>query len=75
MNKLLFYCLLLLGLTLLVIEYFFEYHLEVSFANHGFFAWYGFLSCVLFMAVALGLGKLVKRREDYYDEDKSDDKH
>ncbi len=70
MKKLLFCCLLLLGLSLLVTEYFFEYHLEIPFAKNGFFAWYGFLSCVLFMTVALGVGKLLKRREDYYDEDR-----
>jgi hypothetical protein len=33
----------------------------------GFNAWYGFLSCVVFMLIAKGLGFYLKRPEDYYD--------
>jgi hypothetical protein len=33
----------------------------------GFYAWYGFLSCVVLIFVSLGLGRLLKRPDDYYD--------
>lgn len=33
----------------------------------GFYAWYGFLSCVVLIFGALGLGAVLKRRDDYYD--------
>lgn len=36
-------------------------------AIFGFGAWFGFLSCVVLIAVAKGLGLLLKRRDDYYD--------
>jgi hypothetical protein len=33
----------------------------------GFYAWYGFLSCVVLIFASLGLGRLLKRPDDYYD--------
>jgi hypothetical protein len=33
----------------------------------GFYAWYGFLSCVGLVFVALALGAILKRPADYYD--------
>ena len=33
----------------------------------GFSAWFGFASCVVLVAGSLGLGKLLKRRDDYYE--------
>jgi hypothetical protein len=33
----------------------------------GFYAWYGFLICVVLIAGARALGVLLKRRDDYYD--------
>lgn len=33
----------------------------------GFFAWYGFLSCVVLILAARGLGVFLKRRDGYYD--------
>jgi hypothetical protein len=33
----------------------------------GFYAWYGFLSCVVLIFVSRGLGLFLKRRDDYYD--------
>jgi hypothetical protein len=32
----------------------------------GFYAWYGFLSCVVLIVAARGLGVLLKRQDDYY---------
>jgi len=32
----------------------------------GFYAWYGFLACVVLIAGAKGLGAVLKRRDDYY---------
>ncbi len=34
----------------------------------GFYAVYGFLSCVALIALARGLGLLLKRPDDYYDD-------
>ena len=33
----------------------------------GFAAWYGFVSCVVLVAFAKGLGALLKRPDTYYD--------
>ena len=33
----------------------------------GFYAWYGFLSCVLLVFVARALGFFLRRPSDYYD--------
>lgn len=32
----------------------------------GFYAWYGFLSCVVLVIGSKGLGVLLKRKDDYY---------
>lgn len=34
----------------------------------GFYAWYGFLTCMAMVVGAKLLGTFLKRREDYYDE-------
>ncbi len=33
----------------------------------GFYAWYGFLSCVVLIFVSRALGFFLKRPDDYYD--------
>ncbi len=38
----------------------------------GFGAAYGFLACLAMVLVAKGLGYVLKRPEDYYDEEKGD---
>lgn len=47
-----------------------EAHFGID-GTFAFFAWYGFLSCVLMVLAAKALGWLVKRPESYYEEDKS----
>lgn len=37
-------------------------------AVFGFHAWFGFATCVGLIIGALALGKLVKRKDDYYDD-------
>jgi len=34
----------------------------------GFYSWYGLLTCVAMVLVAKGLGILLKRPDDYYDD-------
>ncbi|NCF29656.1 MAG: hypothetical protein GWP69_19920 [Gammaproteobacteria bacterium] len=34
----------------------------------GFYAWHGLISCVAMILVAKGLGVLLKRKDDYYDD-------
>jgi hypothetical protein len=34
----------------------------------GFGAWFGFLSCVVLVLIAKGLGQFLKRPDTYYDE-------
>ena len=36
----------------------------------GFYVWFSSLSCLLIIAIALSLGRLLKRRDSYYDERK-----
>ena len=37
----------------------------------GFYAWFGFCVCVGLVGGALALGKLIKRKDDYYDDPKA----
>ena len=33
----------------------------------GFYSWFGFASCAGLVVIALGLGKIIKRKDTYYD--------
>jgi len=37
--------------------------------SFGFFAWYGFITCVAMVLLARLLGLILKRPENYYDDD------
>lgn len=39
----------------------------------GFYAIFGFLTCLVMIVVAKGLGLLLKRPDSYYDQDKRDE--
>lgn len=41
--------------------------------SFGFYAWYGFISCVAMVVLAKLLGILLKRPEDYYQRPEDDD--
>jgi hypothetical protein len=57
----------ILALTVLA-DFFVHHHGEFGIADtFGFSAWYGFLSCVVLVAFAKGLGVVLKRRDDYYE--------
>ncbi|HSA69012.1 MAG TPA: hypothetical protein VLF65_05350 [Burkholderiales bacterium] len=61
-------CIVVLALTAIA-QLFFEAH--PHFAVERLFAWnalYGFLACAALILVAKGLGLLLKRRDDYYDD-------
>jgi len=56
-----------LGL-LLIIDFFIHKHAEFAWEGYpNFFAAYGFISCLLLICLARGLGRLVRRDEDYYE--------
>ena len=40
---------------------------DFSDAVFGFYAWFGFAACIVLVVGALALGKLIKRKDDYYD--------
>lgn len=61
MNKERYKLVALLVATLVGIEYLGGSHL-----HPGFFAWFGFASCVILVIVALLLGKVIKRKDSYY---------
>lgn len=48
----------------LVVEHHPYFSLEGSF---GFGAWFGFISCVILIVFAKGLGFFLKRRDTYYE--------
>jgi len=48
----------------LFVHHYSKFGIEASF---GFYAWYGFLSCVVLIFVSRGLGFFLKRPDDYYD--------
>jgi hypothetical protein len=55
-------------LVLLAVEPFVHKHAEFPWeARYGFFATYGFVSCVALIYIAKGLRRLIRRDEDYYE--------
>jgi len=38
----------------------------------GFFAWFGFVACVVLIVLAKGVGVLLKRPDTYYDDEAGD---
>ena len=53
---------------LVTADFFYEKHIEFPIERlWGFFAFYGFVSCVLLVLAAKQLRKIVGRSEDYYD--------
>jgi uncharacterized membrane protein len=56
-----------LAITVLA-DLFIDHHGKFfSDGTFGFSAWYGFLSCVVLVVFAKGLGVILKRPDDYYD--------
>jgi hypothetical protein len=56
-------------LVLLIIDFFIHKHGEFPWENDPeFFAVYGFVSCVALIFIAKLLRKIVRRKENYYDE-------
>ena len=56
-------------LLTLVLDLFIEQHADFGVENgFGFFAWYGFGSCITMVLVAKALGVLLKRGDRYYDD-------
>lgn len=56
-------CLALVGISFLVVR---EAHFWWE-ESAGFYAVYGFISCVTLVLIAKGLRRILKRPEDYYD--------
>lgn len=55
-------------LVLLVLEFFIHKHADFPWEGMpGFFAVYGFISCVALIFIAKIIRLIVKREEDYYD--------
>ncbi len=49
-------------------DFFVEHHPHFGIdGTFGFGAWYGFVSCVLLVFLSKALGKVLKRRDDYYE--------
>lgn len=59
--------------VLLISEFFIHKHAEFPWEEaHGFYAVYGFFSCVMLIFVAKVIRKIVIREEDYYEKDETD---
>ncbi|MCB1488781.1 MAG: hypothetical protein KDJ88_15165 [Bauldia sp.] len=57
----------ILALTV-VADFFIDHHGTFGIdGTIGFYAWYGFVSCVVLVVGARGLGVLLKRKDTYYD--------
>lgn len=59
---------LLFTLAALAAEWISGGHPHPGFEHPGFFLWFGFASSLGLVLVSLLLGKLIKRRDDYYDD-------
>ncbi len=56
--------------VLLICDLFIHKHAEFPWEDaFGFYASYGFVSCVLLIFIAKALRLMIRRDEDYYDED------
>ncbi|MDA7947683.1 MAG: hypothetical protein MPJ78_09425 [Hyphomicrobiaceae bacterium] len=55
----------LLVLSDLVVHHHAHFGIDGTF---GFYAWYGFLSCVVLVVGSKALGAILKRRDTYYDD-------
>ena len=54
--------------ALLLIDVFYHLHGHFSFEEwFGFYAFYGFIACLVIVFSAIGFRIIVKRDEDYYD--------
>lgn len=55
---------------LMLTDFFIEHHPHFGIdGTFGFAAWYGFVSCVVLVAFAKGLGAFLKRPDTYYEAD------
>ncbi|MFP6639741.1 MAG: hypothetical protein VCC04_05820, partial [Myxococcota bacterium] len=55
-------------LFVVLLDFFYDKHGHYSWEElPGFYAFFGFISCVLLVVAAKGLRKLLMRDEDYYD--------
>ncbi len=58
----------LLMCVLLLWEALIEREAHFNLDGFGFFAWYGFGACALMTVVSVIVGRVLKRRDDYYDD-------
>lgn len=59
--------------VLVLLDFFVHKHAEFPWEGQfGFFATYGFVSCVALIFIAKGLRRLIRRDEDYYDRPEAD---
>ncbi|MEK9673804.1 MAG: hypothetical protein VW268_15090 [Rhodospirillaceae bacterium] len=61
------------GIALLIVVTLFDIwvHKHVHFGiegSFGFYSWYGFATCAAMVAIAKGLGFILKREDTYYDD-------
>ena len=54
-------------LASVLLEFLFDRQRHTSFDSFGFYAAFGFIACLLLVLIAVGLGRVIKRRDDYYD--------
>ena len=57
---------MLVLIVVLASEFFLEHRLHSVFDVFGFYAWLGFGVCLLMVVVSLLVGRVLKRRDDYY---------
>lgn len=56
-------------LLLVIVDFVVHRHISMAWEKiPGFYAFYGFVACVLLVVVAKWMRKVVMRKEDYYDE-------
>jgi len=58
----------LLLLTVLSWEALIERDPHLPLDGFGFYAWFGFVACLVMVLAALLIGLVFKRRDDYYDD-------
>ena len=68
--KALIYGLYVVCAVLLVLDLFVHRYVDHPWeALFGFYSFYGFICCCFLVIAAKGMRKLVRRKEDYYDDD------
>jgi len=67
--RMLWYVFIIILVLLVLSDFVIHHHAHFGIdGTFGFYAWYGFVSCVILVVGSKALGAVLKRRDTYYDD-------